>query len=52
MKEKIKQMSLKPVKVFRRKYKVFSVEESQEEMILPVSLTQSETGRLFIHMFY
>lgn len=35
-----------------RKRKVLPVEEGQEEMILPVSLTQPKAGRTFTHMLY
>lgn len=31
---------------------MLSVEEPQEETVLPVSLTQPEAGRTFIHMVY
>lgn len=37
---------------YERKCKVLPVEGPQEEMILPVSLTQPKAGRIFIHVLH
>lgn len=44
-------MCLKPVKALAvEEVQGAALEEPQEEMTLPFSLTQPEAGRIFIHM--
>ena len=45
-------MCLKPVKhLLWKEVQGAALEEPQEEMILPLSPTQPEAGRIIIHMF-